>query len=342
MKRGTCMTPLLQFTIVLLSLFVVLNSVVTNNHYYHAESGKSLRDQSIIRISKEQSTISKYQPLALVFEGGCSGSTAIGHFIEEIIVAHNLQRYNVGFEFMDTRTTRFAKRKNPMYHQLRIDPKYENHTHDEMLIETVRLAKQNAEQSKQLFYFKVHTPKVEGKYRESLDEIGINYFGVYRDNVIDRCICTTKDCFANSAGYPVFKHNGTKTGICFDRRKQKRKQMDLPEIAAFFNNPKQCLGKSLAQQNRIKSKDFPSISEESLFEFEYTNDDEAWERSKNAWMAMLQTFLLDQLDERILSVVLKKNRNTKSLPPSHEELIYNFSTFKRSLNGTKWGVYLRE
>ena len=282
----------------------------------------------------EQST--KFLPLVLVFEGGCSASTAVGRFIEKIIIAHNLQRYDrVGFEFMDIRGKK-ARYKNPVYYELVNKTEYVNSTADEILLDSVEIAKKEAEELGQLFYFKAHNPKVKRENRKRMDEIGVVYAGVYRHNVLDRCICTTKDCFATAAGYPVYQHNGTKASACFDRRKE-----DLP-VLTHFVDPTSCLEHSFKQQKRIKKEDFPSVSQESLFEFEYTDSDEAFNRSKDAWMKLLGAFLSTALDERNVIKVLKEYRGSRSLPKPHKELVSNYDDFMTEIKGTKWERYLRE
>ncbi len=283
-----------------------------------------------------EKTPMKLLPLVLVFEGGCSGSTAVGRFIEEIIEAHGFERYKkVGFEFMDSR----RKWKNPFYFELEDKMRAEkNATRDEILMETVKIAKSESQELNQPFYFKAHLPKVKHENRRKLEKIGVAYAGVYRENILDRCICTTKDCFVSAAGYPVYAHNGEKASICFDRRKKP----DEKPVLTFFENPVNCLQSSLDKQEQIKNQDFPSVSEESLFEFEYTDDDEAWENSITAWMKILRPFLSSALDESVLTAVLKKYRNSRPLPKLHRELVYNFDDLKSEIKSTKWAKYLRE
>ena len=278
---------------------------------------------------------SKSLPLVLLFEGGCSGSTAVGRFIDEIITTHGLKRYSkAGFEFMDTR----RQWKNPIYYDILNETEFKNASKDEMLMESVERAKAEADELGQLFYFKVHLPKVQNKNRERLDEIGVSYVGIYRDNVLDRCICTTKDCFSSDAGYPVYKHNGTKADICFDRRKKP----DAPAVITHFVDPINCLRRSSFLKKRIKQMDFPSVSEESLFGFEYTSNEDVWEESINVWMKILQPFLSTSLDKNILIEVVRKYRNTRPLPSPHKELVNDYKSLQDEIKNTTWATYLRE
>jgi len=277
----------------------------------------------------------KFLPLVLVFEGGCSGSTAVGRFIEEIIEAHGHKRYNnVGFEFMDSR----RRWKNPFYFELQEEKaKKKNATRDELLMESIKIAKAESQKLNQLFYFKAHLPKVKNENREKLEKIGVAYAGIYRENVLDRCICITKDCFASASGYPVYAHNGEKGSKCFDRRKV----LDDKPVLTYFENPKECFESSLQKQEQIKKQDFPSVSQESLFDFEYTEDEEAWEKSIAAWMKILRPFLSGALDENALITVLQKYRNSRAQLRPHRELVYNYDYLESEIQNTKWANYLR-
>lgn len=277
----------------------------------------------------------EFLPFFLVVEQGCSGSTAISKFIREIITAHGLQRFNVGSEFLNVKRKKY---KNKIYSELVNKSEYANSTREEILLASVEIAKKEAEGQGQLFFFKAQVKYAEGEFRERLDEIGVTYAGVYRDNVLDRCICATRDCFADSAGYPVFASNGTRTDLCFARRK-----FEVP-ILAHLENPEleHCLTKSLSQAERIKWQDFPSVSQESLFEFEYTESDEAFDRSIMVWMKLLGPFLSHALDERIVRRTLKEYRGSRPPPKPHKELVSNYWNLVKEIKGTKWNKYLRK
>ena len=112
-------------------------------------------------------------------------------------------------------------------------------------------------------------------------------------------------------------------------------------MLTYFEDPAECLESSWYKQKRIKEQDFPSVSEESLFEFEYSADDNAFEMSVAAWMKILRTFLSGVLDENILRQVLEKHRNSRSPPLPHSDLVYNYEYLESELVDTKWEKYLR-
>mmetsp|Transcript_20319 Transcript_20319/g.25678 ORF Transcript_20319/g.25678 Transcript_20319/m.25678 type:complete len:383 (-) Transcript_20319:23-1171(-) len=283
----------------------------------------------------------KFLPLMLVFTGGCSGSTATNHFIEEIVEAHGLEKYN-RLKFWLSNVEKdgvVSKYRNPFYFELKEKMGEENNaTKFELLMESVKLAKMESQKLNQLYYFKLHASTIlTTKRREMADKIGVAYAGVYRENVLDRCICTTKDCFTETVGYPVYAHNGEKASICFDRRQKH----DEKPIIVKFENPVECFKDSLKEQELIKRADFPSVSEESLFAFEYTEDEEAWEKSIAAWMKILRPFLSGALDENALITVLQKYRNSRAQLRPHRELVYNYDYLESEIQNTKWANYVR-
>lgn len=315
--------------LVLISFTLVQMMIMTRSY-----GDKYRSDNAVISRSALTEKSTNFKPLVLVFEGGCSASTAIGRFIEKIINAHGFTRYNkAGFEFMDYS----KKRKNPFYFEMLNETKYTYSTRDKILLDSVKRAKKEAIDLGQLFYFKAHIPKVIKENRKMMDEIGVSYVGIYRYNILDRCICVTKDCFANSAGYTVFKHNGTKAELCFNRRKVHSASPVLTHLV----NPKKCLETAWKQQKRIRHQDFPAVSEESLFEFEYTDSDEAWERSMNAWGRILHPFLSVAFDESKVSEVLKEYRGSRSLPLPHSVLVSNYDYLVHEIRDTRWERYLR-
>ena len=274
----------------------------------------------------------KFLPLAVVTDKGCSGSTAVGHFFEKIIAAHGLKRYNeLAFECMNVK----EKWKNPVYHRLASKPEYADSTHDEILLDSIKVAKENAEKLGQIFYFKVGTKHAEGKWRENLENLGVAYVGMYRENVLDRCICTTKDCLGDAAGYPVFQNNGTRTDLCIARR------FTNESIQAHFVDPTSCFDRSLDQQRKIRNQDFPTVSEESLFEFEYTDSDKTFRSSINQWRKLLRPFLTAALDRSKIRDALEEYRGSRSMPLPHKELVFNYDYLVNEIKSTIWEKYLR-
>jgi len=332
----------LGFIMMIVLIFNVINFITKMNNnikYTHGNiQTPSLQNAQPI-ILEEKKT---FPHLAVVFDGGCSGSTAVSHFMEEIIIGHGLQRFDKGkFEFLNIHSPR-KKQKNPFYVFNTTDIDVQNNIgKEEILIESVKNAGIEANNTGQLFYFKagyIHT-NYSHAYRKPFDDIGVKFIGLYRENILDRCICTANDCFTEKAGYPVLE-NGNKTTICFDRRGSKL--ITKTNVLTNFTNPISCLKPALKKQTKIKEGDFPSVSVESLFAFEYSGDDDTWDMSIEAWMTILKPFLLDSLNKSLLQKSLKKYRGVRHSLKPHSELVYNFDDLKKQIENTEWEIYLRE
>ena len=60
-------------------------------------------------------------PFVVLTEGGCSGTTSIGHYIRDITTAHGFEYFNkMNFEFLHTeKNPRNNKTKNKLYHDIK-------------------------------------------------------------------------------------------------------------------------------------------------------------------------------------------------------------------------------
>ena len=129
--------------------------------------------------------------------------------------------------------------------------------------------------------------------KDGLDSLGASYSGIYRQNVLDRCICEVRDCFyaAKDFGFPVFAANGTRTDLCFERREH-------PEIRiqARITDGHGCIayGEKLVQEVQRYSPN-SSVTAEHLFEFESSSDEDAFESSIDQWMVFLRPLLKEHL-----------------------------------------------
>ena len=287
-------------------------------------------------------------PFVVITEGGCSGTTAIGQYIQAITNAHGFEYFHkMHFEFMHTeKNPRHNKTKNEFYHDIQQEMEISGSMSslpitvdqtDEMMLESVRRAHQEAKALGQLTFFKANFGQFK-VMEQGYQDLGATFAGVYRENILDRCICMVKDCFhaVQDYGYPVFGKNGTKTDLCISRR-----QHPEVRVKAKFKSVTGCIYKSLKPFHYIKRLRFPSVSSESLFEFEISSDEDALKRSVDAWMIFLHPYLQDKLDESLILKVLAPDRNTrKSSPQKHG--IYNYQKVKDDLLNTDWAVYLRD
>ena len=218
-------------------------------------------------------------------EGGCSGTTAIGGYIRRIVRGHGFDYLKEGvlFEFLHTnKNPKQNKWKNKFYHEIlnkfyheilkekNISSSAEKENYEEVMVESIKRAQARAPESGVFFFFKTGVTKIR-RYRglkDGLDSIGASYSGVYRQNVLDRCICEIRDCFnaAKDFGFPVFTANRTRIDLCFQRRHH-------PEIKiqARITDGHGCIaaGEKLVQEVQRHSLN-STLTTENMFDWHIT------------------------------------------------------------------------
>jgi hypothetical protein len=168
---------------------------------------------------------------------------------------------------------------------------------------------------------------------QPLKEMGAKYAFTYRENVLDRAVCVTRDCFQkNNLGYQVFS-NGTRSELCFDRRKSKEK------IFAYMNNTDAMIHfmQNLKNENKQRMVDYKSFvtpaamwSYEELFAFEYTDSREVFDQSVKMWSSFLKNFAT--INQTKVEEVLRLYWNTRPLPSPHSDVVYNIEDVKNALS----------
>ena len=278
-------------------------------------------------------------PFVVFTEGGCSGTTAIGGYIRKIIRGHGFDylRKGVSFEFLHTKKKlNHNAWQNKFYQEILKEKQIsaEDANYEEVMVESIKRAQAKATESGVFFFFKAGV----GGFRRSrglkdgLDSLGASYSGMYRQNVLDRCICEIKDCFyaAKDFGFPVFAANGTRTDLCFQRRHH-------PEIKiqASITDGHGCIaaGEKLVQEVQRYSSN-SSVITEHLFEFESSSDEDAFARSIEQWMAFLRPLLKQHLSRRVIEQVLEEYRGSRLALISQESKVYNYNELKNELEDT--------
>ena len=193
-------------------------------------------------------------------------------------------------------------------------------------------------ETKTLLFFKANVEQYL-KLRPFFDALGnVAYAGLYRENVLDRCICMLRDCFkeAESFGTAVFGHNGTETDLCFQRRHH-------PEwnVQAKFTNAEECLEEDQNKVDVIRGQDFDSLASYELLRFEQSTSEEDFQSSVEAWMDFLRPLLQGALDREIVASVLEEGRGTRPETSSQESKVYNYVELKEELiRSQKWESFL--
>lgn len=264
----------------------------------------------------------------IVIASGCSGSSATTSLIHQIIEAHGLSvcHYKYGLRDLEL----LKPEKNPFYEEARKKLKNMGHStaYGSVMLQAVKDMQEDARLANQTVFFKAdvsHLTKGGSTLVKGLKKMGASFARMYRGNFLDRCVCVVRDCmgWSNLLGYPVFASNGTKTDMCFKRRRSEE------HTKAVLKHANMCV-RFFRNEERKNEKNFgrlisPSMatSYESLFEFEFTSDNLALERSKDAWVSLLASFLGVRLDESTILQILTKHQNSRKAPGSHENVIHN-------------------
>ena len=89
----------------------------------------------------------------------------------------------------------------------------------------------NAESRNQTVVFKVnpHNMGLILDEQHGLRLMNVKFVQFYRSNYLDHALCEVRDCMVRGKplGYPVFATNGTRTDLCFFRRKKINKHIKV-------------------------------------------------------------------------------------------------------------------
>ena len=218
-------------------------------------------------------------------------------------------------------------------------------------MQSIKRAQRDAKKTNSLLFFKANIQQYS-KYKQIFTKRlrNVSYAGLYRQNVLDRCICMVRDCFNEAQGYGnavvVHPNNDTNTtdgtggetieitDLCFNRRNH-------PEIniQANFTNVAGCIMEDQEKVNYIKrqKKVFHSFISESLFQFEESMDEDVFQNSITQWMKFLRPMMYHALCRKIVASVLQKDRGVRSHSSSQESKVYNYDQAKEEVNNvTEW------
>jgi hypothetical protein len=288
--------------------------------------------------------------MRIMIASGCSGSSATGARIKRILEAHGYQlpriRNSGNHELLKPDKNRYYKQA---YNDLVTtattkegrEPKY-----GDVIVEALRRIHRGAISQGQVLYFKADLSLLlqEGVLA-GLQQIGAVFVHMYRWNALDRCVCQVRDCFKEKFGHPVHADNGTKTELCFQRRKHPE-----TKVKAFFYKgmAEKCtaIERINAEENILDFHDVvspgASVTYEDLFGYSTTADQATFERSLIAWVALMSPFI-QQVNQTIIHDILQAERNTRLLPGPHKQVIYNINQVVQELQQARLPLdqYLR-
>lgn len=337
-------------------LVLVVVSLCIISRAVEVEAG----DHNLRRVVKEETTTTKknddnsaidnnnkHTNHLAVFNYGCSGSSAFVHMTRELIDAH-------GYHALGGKSEITKPQKNKYYEsakqKLLLAGNEEGHKLSQKRIvqEAMNQTILNAESHNQTVVFKVN-PKNMGLVldeQHGLRLMNVKFVQFYRSNYLDHALCEVRDCMVRGKplGYPVFA-NGTRTDLCFFRRKNKNKHL---KVQAYFTNPTVLVDylKHWAERLEKEQSTIPysklstgeRFSAEDLYGFEYTNDAQVFERSKVEWMRLL-SYTIDEPNEDVVVKFLKKYQGSLTLHPS-KDLIYNYDEVVNALKDGGIDYYL--
>jgi hypothetical protein len=302
-----------------------------------------------VRISYDRSrmpSINFGSPFLVLTEGGCSGTTAVGVFLNKIVAAHGYKlNKNSGFEMLHVGQTEASKvqEKNPYYLGILAERNItlESVTKDEqkqIVIESIKRAQRVAIESKSLLAFKVNVRNFK-RLHLMLDSFEPSYIGLYRENILDRCICMIRDCFHESKnfGISVFETNGTESKMCFQRREN-------PDVGvqAYFTDVQGCLAKDEKSIHFIRHQGYASVSSELLTLFEYSTNENDFKLSVDAWMIFLKPLLKNELKRELVLRTLEGFQGTRN-QSSQKKYVYNYHQVWQELTSVaKWENFLKK
>jgi len=331
------------FAMLVVSTMVILNAVsketlkVATNDLSTKPSPVSQETKPLtmgLETASEQKTKraqSKLKNAKMLISDGCSGSTITQDFIRRILSAHGFNILKSSYESFN-----LNPRKNPFLETALKQIKGEPRRNDSQIL-AYKLLYNHSISKGQTLVNKI-SPTDFLTHWKVLEKMGVDYVYMSRRNALDICVCYVRDCILGGPeiGYPVFGNNGTKTDLCFKRRKSGEK------IQAFFKEgeAKKCL-KRVWQKTKRKAQAFlgkasrrnqdtSSMFYHDLFAFEYTPDEKIFQDSFLAWKSFIAP-LVEQVNGTIILDILRPAQNT--LPPlaSHRDIIYNFEQVEKEL-----------
>jgi hypothetical protein len=281
-----------------------------------------------------------YQRPLVVVDNGCEGSTAVMRQLIILLNAHGLKTIGHEWEIL-------KPNKNYLYGKLINHPKIATlpSTMKNVNVDAMVQSIQSIHQSVIDTYpyngyltFKMNNGEYKALSSKMSQVLQPIYVGTYRENSLDKCVCLVRDCFNSNVGYPVFA-DGTKTDLCFQRRKSDAK------IKAYFYSNKlvnNCIQKNMDHIQEEKKMSILSFvaSEETLFEYEYSSDINAMKRSISAWSGILKPYLGDFYNENVVSNTLKETQNSRGIS-YHDDVIQNLEDVKKVLYAHNMGSLLR-
>lgn len=200
---------------------------------------------------------------------------------------------------------------------------------DALMEKAMELLHQDALQHHKILFMRLH-PSQMRLYRYMKKDLKARFSTELRNNSIDKSICEVRDCFQvtqQSQSYPVFSHNGSRTDLCFERRKSHMSIMAHMDTHTWPKHVQE-LQHQTQQSTRnfeLEHPPFQAQIYEDLFAFTHSAEETVLERSVTAWTQLVDPLIEGAVDRTIIEGILRPQQNTRSPPPPHRDLIYNYN-----------------
>ena len=318
--------------ILVLSLFCIAHNLLHSVFKVIAEGRKNEKRNKNVNIQPLgfPSQVNNNSMRVLV-ANGCSGSTVTLRFLTDILTAH-------GYKISKTKKELMKPHKNKLFQKAkeRVKNSGEKPTYERVIVESLEMYYQQASSRGEILLFNSGSTRFLNTLA-GMKKIGIRFGHMYRSNSLDRCVCMVRDCFdGGSYGFPVFANNGTKTDLCFQRRKSSEKIQTVfhPGMAASCveteaNNVKDSIEKIKSHAEMSNSL---SVSYEELYAFEQSSDESTFQASLRAWVSLSKSLLTErEINEKKISDILRLEQNTRVPSKLHADIIYNFNDLEEEL-----------
>jgi len=271
----------------------------------------------------------------VVIAGPCSGSSATMDFTRKILQAHGYGVPYGGEPILQKHEEIISVAKERLKATMNREP-----TMNEILAEGIVYRTEMVTENNNIYLFKI---KVVNKViLKTLEKLGAKFAFTYRGNLLDRAICTSRDCFdKGKLGHQVYE-NGTDADACFDRRKHSDEKLmanfnDSEVLFSEMERWKEDTRKVIHDQSNLWDP-AEIATYEDLFKFEYTDSEQVFDDSVKKWNAFLKNFA--EIQEPILRGVLETFRNSRPPPAPFKETLYNFDKLEEILNESHFKEYL--
>ena len=296
-------------------------------------------ERRILKEKKEKKE-NKAHYLAMI-QYGCSGSSALVHLTRELLRAH-------GFLTLEGKSEIIKPEKNKFYESAKqtLAPNGEKVSKTKVVREMMHQTLQHVEDSDMTAIFKLGPRKTAIAFGENgLLELGVKFIHFYRSNLLDHVLCEVRDCQLRGkrVGYPVFPANGTRTDICFGRRRTHVKvkaYLNVSATVAYMKHWDERMAGEQASLPYDRLETGERYSAEDLYGFEYTQDEDMFDRSRSEWMRLLSR-VIDSPDETTVNDFLRKYQGTRT-PHPHYDIIYNYAETVAALKEAQLDHYLIE